>query len=400
MPPPYIPMEIIIEKMGELPVERSPVEIVERKGLGHPDTLCDRAAEEVSIAFSRYYLKNFGRILHHNVDKCLLVGGRSEVRFGGGRVVTPLHLTIAGRAVETVGKEKVPLDDLAREATYQWMGERLRFLDPRKNVTVETKIRTGSVDLRTTFDNVVPLANDTSVGVGFAPLTETESLVYQTEQYLNSREMKRDYPMIGEDVKVMGIRRNDTICLTVAAAFVSKFIPSKDAYFTAKAALHGHIHSYLNERTGREVTLHLNAADSYENEVYYLTVTGTSAECGDDGQVGRGNRANGLITPCRPMTLEATAGKNPVTHTGKIYNIAANEIAAEISAIPDVSGVECSLVSRIGAPITEPQIVHARVHSSLSQKALEKTCRDIITRRLHQIPKLWVGIMERRYSLF
>ena len=101
-------MEIIIEKTNAVPVQQSAIEIVERKGLGHPDTLCDCAAEELSIAFSQYYLKKFGRVLHHNIDKCLLVGGRSEVCFGGGKVITPLNLIIVGRAVETVGNERVP----------------------------------------------------------------------------------------------------------------------------------------------------------------------------------------------------------------------------------------------------------------------------------------------------
>lgn len=61
---------------------------------------------------------------------------------------------------------------------------------------------------------------------------------------------------------------------------------------------------FVRKRTSLKVTVVINAADNYEKDIVYLTVTGTSAECGDDGQVGRGNRANGLITPYRPMTLE------------------------------------------------------------------------------------------------
>ena len=393
-------MEIIIEKTKSAPIQKSAIEIVERKGLGHPDTLCDRAAEELSIAFSQYYLKKFGRVLHHNIDKCLLVGGHSEVCFGGGKVITPLNLIIVGRAVETVGNERVPLEEIARETTNRWLGERLRFLEPEKNVVVETKIRTGSVDLRATFDSSIPLANDTSIGVGFSPLTETESLVYSTEQFLNSTEVKQDYPMVGEDIKIMGIRINDHIKLTIAIAFVSRFISSKDEYFKIKANLLGYIHAFVKKITNREVAIAINAADNYEKDIVYLTVTGTSAECGDDGQVGRGNRANGLITPYRPMTLEATAGKNPITHTGKLYNLAANEISGEIAKVPNVSGAECYLVSQIGAPITEPQTVHVKVHSSLAKKIVEERCRNIIKKHLDQIPQLWTGILERRYSLF
>ncbi len=393
-------MEIFIEKTKDKSVQKSPIEIVERKGLGHPDTLCDRASEELSIAFSKYYLNKFGRVLHHNVDKCLLVGGRSEVRFGGGKVITPIHLIIVGRAVETVGNEKVPIEEIARETTHKWMKERLRFLEPEKNVIVETKIRTGSVDLRSTFDSSIPLANDTSIGVGFAPMTETESLVYHTEQFLNSAEAKQQYPMIGEDIKIMGTRNKNHIHLTIAIAFISKFISSKDEYFKIKNNLLEYILVFVRKLTAQEVSIVINTADNYEKDIFYLTVTGTSAECGDDGQVGRGNRANGLITPYRPMTIEATAGKNPITHTGKLYNLIASEISAEITKDPGISEAECYLVSKIGTPITEPNIVHLKIHSKLTKKLLEEKCRGIIKKHLYQIPHLWNGILERRFSLF
>lgn len=393
-------MEIIIEKSKDLPVRKSPIEIVERKGLGHPDTLCDRAAEEISIAFSQYYLKKFGRVLHHNIDKCLLVGGRSEVCFGGGKVTTPLHLIVVGRAVEKGENEKVPLEEIARETTHKWLSERMRYLSPEKNVVVETKIRTGSVDLRATFDSTIPLANDTSIGVGFSPLTETESLVYKTEQFLNSPEVKQAYPMAGEDIKIMGIRIHDHINLTIAIAFISKFISSKEEYFKMKTSLLEYVRAFVKKQTSCEVAIAINAADDFNKDICYLTVTGTSAECGDDGQVGRGNRANGLITPYRPMTLEATAGKNPITHTGKLYNLAANVISAEIAENPGFSEAECYLVSQIGKPITEPQIVHVKAHSNLAKKTLEGRCMDIIKKHLNQMPQLWTGILEKRYSLF
>jgi S-adenosylmethionine synthetase len=393
-------MEIVIEKTKDAPVQNSTVEIVECKGLGHPDTLCDRAAEELSIAFSRYYLKIFNRVLHHNIDKCLLVGGRSEVSFGGGRVTTPLHLIVVGRAVESVGNEKIPVEEIARETTYKWMSERLRFLEPKKNVVVETKIRTGSLDLRATFDSAIPLANDTSIGVGFAPLTETESMVYQTEKFLNSPEVKQKYPMVGEDIKIMGTRINERINLTIAIAFVSRFVTSKDEYFRIKEELVAYVQQFIKKQSDHEVTVVINAADNYEKDILYLTVTGTSAECGDDGQVGRGNRANGLITPYRPMTLEATAGKNPITHTGKLYNLTANNISAELTKDPDISGAECYLVSCIGTPITEPGFIHIKIHSNLSKKTSDEKCKEIIKKHLSQIPQLWTGILEGKYSLF
>jgi S-adenosylmethionine synthetase len=79
-------------------VEEMPVEIVERKGRGHPDSLCDGAAEELSVALCKFYREKVGRILHHNVDKAVLVGGSSEADFGGGRVIAPIQIYIVGRA--------------------------------------------------------------------------------------------------------------------------------------------------------------------------------------------------------------------------------------------------------------------------------------------------------------
>ncbi len=75
------------------------VEVVERKGLGHPDTICDALAESLSQSLCLEYRKRFGTILHHNVDKALLCGGRAVPSFGGGTVFFPIHIHLGGRAV-------------------------------------------------------------------------------------------------------------------------------------------------------------------------------------------------------------------------------------------------------------------------------------------------------------
>jgi S-adenosylmethionine synthetase len=74
------------------------VEVVERKGLGHPDTICDALAEALSLSLCREYQQRFGAILHHNVDKALLCGGSAVPSFGGGTVTRPIDIYLAGRA--------------------------------------------------------------------------------------------------------------------------------------------------------------------------------------------------------------------------------------------------------------------------------------------------------------
>jgi len=159
-----------------------------------------------------------------------------------------------------------------------------------------------------------------------------------------------------------------------------------------------------------EVRVTINAADDIAAGHTYLTVTGTSAEAGDDGQVGRGNRVGGLITPSRPMTIEAAAGKNVVMHVGKSYNIVAHRIAdAIVATCPEVSDVTCLLVSRIGSPADTPQLVELQVHTrdgiplDVVRPAVEEIAqarlRDLaqlpqllLTRGSIESPEMWPGI--------
>ncbi len=151
---------------------------------------------------------------------------------------------------------------------------------------------------------------------------------------------------------------------------------------------------------GKEVEVFINTADSKEENSVYITVTGTSAEQGDDGQVGRGNRVNGLITPYRPMSLEAAAGKNPVSHIGKIYNRVANLIAQRVvKEIEEVEESYCYIVSQIGKPINEPQVLDVSVRTKKDIKAIEEVVRRIAQEELDRMPEVWKGFVEGLYPV-
>jgi S-adenosylmethionine synthetase len=346
------------------------VELVERKGLGHPDYIADAASEVASRALCKYYLKEFNTLLHHNLDKTLLVGGQASPRFGGGVVVEPIYIIVAGRATTDVriggATYQVPFGKLVVEAVKEWIKSNFRYLDPESHVIVDYKIRKGSTDLVAVFEKgkeQVPLANDTSIGVGFAPLSPLERLVYETERLLNSRDFKKKYPAVGEDIKVMGLRKDKHIVLTIATAIIDREVRDERDYKSiknnvieeVKALAHKIVPDYV-------VEVNVNTADIEEKGIYYITVTGTSAEHGDDGATGRGNRANGLITPMRPISLEATAGKNPVNHVGKIYNVLAKIIAEKVYKNYEhlFSDIYIEILSQIGKPINEPLIASVK----------------------------------------
>ncbi|MEM1597218.1 MAG: methionine adenosyltransferase [Pyrobaculum sp.] len=361
---------IVVEKVDKTPTAKRLVEIVERKGQGHPDYIADGISEWVSRYLSKYYLDTFGVILHHNVDKTLVVGGQAAPRFGGGELLQPIYILVSGRATYEVrtkdGVVKVPIGPVVVKAARDWLRQHFRFLDPDVHTVIDYRIGQGSADLVGIYDlgvKTVPLANDTSVGVGYAPLTPLEELVYKTERLLNSRDFKSKFPEVGEDIKVMGVRVGKDIKITVASAMISRLVKDKSHYLSVKEEVKRAVED-LAARVAPEhnVEVVVNAADKPEHGIFYLTVTGTSAEHGDDGMTGRGNRANGLITPMRSMSLEAAAGKNPVSHVGKIYNVVAQKIAERIyKEVKDIVEVYVEIVSQIGKPINEPKILNVEI---------------------------------------
>lgn len=402
---------ISVEKLSSTPVAKGPVEIVERKGVGHPDYIADSVAEIASRELSKYYLQRFGAILHHNLDKVLLVGGQAEPRFGGGEVLHPIYILVAGRATTEIieedgSKVMVPIGPLILGSVKKWIRENMRFLDPEKHVIIDYRVGKGSADLVDIYSRKsgYPGSNDTSVGVGFAPLTETERLVLETERLLNSKNVKEEYPAIGEDIKVMGVRKNDTIYLTVAAAMVSKFISSTEEYLEVKNAVKKLVEEKASEITEKKVEVFVNTGDDPsrgDRGGLYLVVTGTSAEQGDDGATGRGNRANGLITPFRPMSLEATAGKNPVNHIGKLYNIVAFRAAEEIAGLDHIEEVYVKLISQIGKPINQPLLGYITINAPDDvYSRVRHSAEEILAKHLDGINELWREVLEGKVTLY
>ena len=359
---------IFVEKLIQKPIEQQEIEIVERKGIGHPDSISDGIAESVSRALCNAYIEQFGEIMHHNTDEVQITAGESDPVFGGGDIIKPMDILLTGRGIaefhdEKNGKleiKKMGLDRIAIGAAKEYLRENIINLDVETAAVVECKIGHGSGDLTDVFKRKggAPSSNDTSFGVGYAPFSETENIVLATENLLNSRDFKNKYPQVGEDIKVMGLRDDNHIVLTVASAMVSKYVDDLDQYIDTKAKVHDEVQKLAEKYTERNVEVYVNTADvdDPENPSVYLTVTGTSAEMGDDGSVGRGNRANGLITPNRPMSMEATSGKNPINHVGKIYNLLSNKIANNITEeVEGVKQVHIMLLSQIGKPVNLPK---------------------------------------------
>ncbi|MGQ4554807.1 methionine adenosyltransferase [Halobellus sp. GM3] len=396
---------IAIEAAERHAVEDQGVEIVERKGIGHPDSICDGIAESVSRVLSNLYLDRVGKVLHYNTDETQLVAGESAPGFGGGEIVEPIYVLIVGRATRSYEGQTLPVDVTAISAARDYLNEHIPELEFGSDIVVDTRLGEGSGDLQDVFGEEgaeVPMSNDTSFGVGHAPLTETEEIVLTVERDLNGP-YAADNPELGPDVKVMGKREDDQIDITVAAAMVDAHIDDLDDYDAAVERVRAHVADVASGLTDRRVHVDVNTADDYDEGSIYLTVTGTSAEMGDDGSVGRGNRANGLITPNRPMSMEATSGKNPVNHIGKIYNLLSTDIAeAVVSEVDGIRDLQVRLLSQIGRPIDEPHIADTKVvtEPGVDLADIEPEIRAIVDDRLANVTDVTRRVIDGELSTF
>lgn len=375
---------ISIEKADD-PIKSDEIEIVERKGLGHPDSICDGIAESVSEALCKAYMDKFGHVLHHNTDEAQLVAGSSNPEIGGGAQGEKIYILLTGRATREFEGKTIDVDRIAKKAAREYIEENFKELST-DHIEFESKIGETSTDLKSVFEREVPKSNDTSFGVGHAPLSNTEKAVKRVEREV------RGLHEIGEDVKVMAVREDEQVDLTVASAVISSRIDSKQEYQEALDKVKATAEEVAQEE-GLEVEVQVNTADEFEEDSIYITETGTSAEMGDDGSVGRGNRVNGLITPNRPMSLEAASGKNPVTHVGKIYNLLAQELAMDIY---ERSGefAQVKIVSEIGERIDRPQRVAVKTQAS------EETVEEAVESQFSSITELTEEVIEGQHSTF
>jgi S-adenosylmethionine synthetase len=391
---------IIVYKSRYTPIEKQKIEIVERKGLGHPDYIADSIAEEFSRSLSAYYLEKFGRVLHHNVDKLEVIGGKTAPAFGGGKVIKPISILFSGRATDDFNGNEIPVREIAVAASNSWISKNLRFLNP-DSIEYFFETKSGSANLSSAFERKGKIgSNDTSFGVGYAPFSETENLALEIERYANSKEFKHKFPFSGEDIKVMCVRKNQKIDITIAMAFIDKYVNSASDYRNKKTELLAEITKKFGyTQLERKIKIVINAMDKPSLGVNgcYLTVTGSSAEHGDDGAVGRGNRVNGLITPNRPMSLEASAGKNPINHVGKIYNLLSVKLAQKIYKTFNLP-INVRMVGRIGTPLDNPLAIAVETNEKISDD-IKKRVTELINDELSRIDELTKEILSGKVSV-
>jgi S-adenosylmethionine synthetase len=389
-------MEIYITKDRVKAQEERPFEFVERKGSGHPDTICDAISESLSRYYAQYCFNRFGRFAHHWFDKVMIVGGAADVDYERGVIIKPAKVICAGKCAYRVGDEHIPVETLARAAIEQVLAESLVGFDPRTHYELSLELvdslgagrassRYRPMSINELADIQVPpraVSNDANFLVGFAPYSQLEKLVLGVERYINSSDFKTRNPDSGTDVKVFGRRRGREFDLLINMPFLARHIESLEHYYSRKQAVQADIARFCKDSFGIAPKLMMNATD--RNGRPYLTALGSVLDTGDVGVTGRGNRVTGLITPMRPMSIEAPAGKNPLDHTGKLYSILAQRVAEAIHKAVNCP-VEVYIFTAKETPLGSPDRIEVVLdHESPNSVNIEQ----IVRAHLSAIPAL------------
>lgn len=303
------------------------MEVIERKGAGHPDTLADMLGEELAKLIKEEYKNQRGQYLHYNVDKVLLACGVVELRHK--IVLKPVKVVFAGNYIPLQN-----INELMEKAVYKVMQPEL---EAGLSFEILNLLSSTSTDLTVNFNN--RKCNDTSFAVAH-PLSKAEKQVLKLGEYLDNLYITDKN--IGRDNKIMYIDGKYQIALAFKAPIANK------RYERKKEELRKEIAKAFKIPLKN---ISINGADTAD--LKFITLTGTSLESGDAGMTGRGNRRNGLITPMKPMTLEAYYGKNDITHIGRTYQDKAQEIANKLKK-------KVLLVNTIGGNIDKPTIIQIK----------------------------------------
>ncbi|WP_160050969.1 methionine adenosyltransferase [Nocardiopsis sp. FR4] len=349
--------------------------VVERKGIGHPDSLADLIAEEFSRRYSLHGLDLFGAVPNHWVDKVALVGAETEVSFGGYTVHKPISAYLFGKVTRSVGDQSLPIEELFRDVVEDVLLEATGNEDIVRSVRsfVENTAGIGAdhpasfyrpsagEECRVPGKGVV--ANDTAFCSAYAPVDPLDTLAVDVENHVNSASFKEGLDGLGSDVKVMLVRAVDVVEVTACLPVHPEAVGSHREYTALVTATYDRLDAFVCQhpvvrRSPWLTQLNVNTKDHGRSA--YLAPFGTSLGKGDCGLVGRGNKANGVISASGGAGVEALAGKNPVHHTGKLYTLAAARLADRLHTKLGVAN-EVVLVSRNGDRLDDPSFVGVRL---------------------------------------
>ncbi len=384
-------MEIKIRKDYQNPEKRK-IEIVERKGLGHPDTIADKLAGELSRVYSKYCMDNYGVILHHNIDKLYVGAGLFLLEDGKIKRHHKIRVDLNGRVSNSMNGKMIDLERIFVPVIQDYMGSILPRLNPKEDLEININCTQRSKreywyqprDKNDVPDSSKLFAADTALCVSYGKRTYCEELAYKLEQFF-WKTNKDGYPTpkyddIGQDIKVMVSRIGKDVVASISLPVFKDKYNSKDEYDKIVIKYENKLNEYLTTidnplKYNVKVEVDRMPDDTYQE---YVLVLGSCIECGEEGLVGRGNDSQGLISSVREHTMEAPSGKNLRYHTGRVVSYMANNATKRIA---EELGVACTLyaLTRNRGSILRPYLFYLSVDDVTKRNECKRIINEEFT---------------------
>ena len=340
------------------------------------------------------------------IDKLSIIGGGSKVKFGGGEMIAPIKVLVNGRFTDRFKNEKIDYMSIITKTIKDYFKELFPLLNIEKyleivdnthhnegpgvvyndkDTTKNERKKFFEVVNKTDFSrhNNQFRCNDTSTTVSYYPMSELEKTVLEIEMTLNSKEYKNKYPWTGNDIKIMGMRKDKKIEITACVPLISLYVKNIDDYINKLNLIKKDIYNIiLNHFTNNPIEIFLNTRDNYKNNDMYMTLIGSAVESGDEGAVGRGNRSRGVIPFSRHFSMEASCGKNPVYHTGKLFTALGDQISKMIYDKYNLENiVYCT--SRMGDSIQNPWNISIELNQEITNEIKEEI-NNLVIKQLNK----------------
>lgn len=261
-------------------------------------------------------------------------------------MIKPWRIILDGRLSDSFGNKKIPILEIQTAASKKFLKSILPRLDLEKGLEFISYTSSYSKNPRwfkpLTVDDLPdaekPYSNDTSTCSGYWPLSLTERLSLLLEGYFYNSLGLPKFSFVGQDIKVMSVRRKNIIDITMCVPFFSSDIYNWDIYYEKKSQIYKELKELAEIFVDGKYTinLYLNTQDEMAKKTnngvgLYFVTSGSALDSGEEGVVGRGNRSRGIISSGRPINMEAIWGKNPIYYVGKVYTYLADKIAKEIA---------------------------------------------------------------------
>ena len=374
------------------------LEVVERKGVGHPDTIADGIAEKISADYSKYCFEHFGAVLHHNVDKVCAMGGLIKIDdWGKAKMVEPFRILVNGRISPSFAGAKIPLSDIFKKSVEIQLKKTLPHLDISKWVKIIDESTSYSknprwfnpLSLDDLPETVKAYANDTSTTVGYWPLTPLEQLTLMMEGFFYEGDRNPKFDFIGHDIKVMSVRKGNNIDITLCVPFIVNLTPSYKFYKEHVDSITRSLYELARSFLGSKYDINIYVNNHYRSikkenikkiDGYYCNVTGSALDYGEEGVVGRGNNRRGIIPSFRTYTMEAAWGKNPVYHVGKVLGVVVDTLAKEIATKYNCHA-QVVAITRIADPLYEPHNLLISTSKKVPEDEVKKLILSTLKKR-------------------